>query len=640
MPVDKSTSESRGIAQSQTAGALGESRRRAIVYAVCAGLVFLTVAVFWQTRAFRFVNFDDTEYVTRNPHVLSGLTWEGIRWAFMHPHFGNWIPLTLMSHMLDCELYGLDAAGHHSTNLQLHLLNTLLLFLFLSQATGSVWRSAFVAAVFAVHPLHVEPVAWVSSRKDLLSTLFWMLALLAYVAYAKRGGAGRYGLVLLCFVLGLLSKAMVVTLPFVLLLLDYWPLGRLGAPEEPAGAGRSLWRLSLEKVPFFILSGAAVAITFWTQQVSRFIVSSAMSPLSQRLANVAVTYAAVLRRTLWPVGLSPFYPNPGHAPPAWQVVGALALLGFISAAVYALRRRRALTVGWLWYIGAFAPAVGFVRIGSFITADRYTYIPLIGLAIMAAWAVPDLEPRPARRKALALLGAAIILTATICALAQARVWRDGRALFARAVAVTENNYVAEDGLAVALYEEGQYKEALAHHEEALQIAPGYARGWFNCGNTQLALGDLEKAAASFAKAAQLDPSLADASNNLGNVLCDLGRHEQAADAYRVALRADPRHALAHANLGQLLAERGEAVQAEEHFALSLAADPRQPLTHYLLARVLEQQGDLDGAALHFGAALELDPHFTQAAEGLTRARGPGVGQDESPLAPGPVSSVR
>ena len=429
---------------------------------------------YWQVGGHRFVNFDDNVYVSENPQVLRGLTPESVSWAFATAHGDNWYPLTWLSYMADIELFGLNAGWHHRVNMLLHLANTVLLFLVLWRMTGGMWQSGFVAALFGVHPLHVESVAWVSERKDVLSALFWMLTMGAYLRYARRPTVGRYLAVAVLLALGLMCKPMLVTLPCVLLLLDWWPLGRL-APAASQSArpvlGRFL-RLVWEKVPLFGLSAASAAITYLAQAMGGSTSRIMDLTLGSRVSNVVVSYAVQLWRTVWPSSLGPFYPHPAsiHADtPAWATIASVLLLSGLT--VVALRQaggRPFLAVGWFWFVGTMVPVIGLIQTGSHATADRFTHLPLVGVFIAIAWGIPAALPEwRFRRATLAVGGGAVVLALAGAAWTQVGFWRDSEVLWSRALAVTDRNWLALNNLGDVYYRLGRYQQALGYFQEAV-----------------------------------------------------------------------------------------------------------------------------------------------------------------------------
>jgi Flp pilus assembly protein TadD len=538
-------------------------------WVVALGLAALVFAVYAQTARFGFVNLDDPQYVTENPWVLRGLTADGVAWALGAFHAGNWHPLTWLSHMADVQLFGPDPGWHHLVNAILHIANTLLLFAWLRQMSGATWRSAIVAALFAVHPLHVESVAWVSERKDVLSTLFWLLASMAWVRYARRPRAGAYLASLGLFALGLAAKPMLVTLPFTLLLVDVWPLGRLGGPWAGSGLeGRRIGRLLLEKVPFLALAAASAAVTFLAQRETAVAALEGIPP-GERIANALVSFSAYLVDALWPAGLAPFYPHPalaGAGTPAWLAGASAALLCAITvAALRAWPRRPYLAWGWLWYLGTLVPVIGIVQVGVQSRADRYTYVPLIGILVAAVWGVSELlgpgaragegeaeaapgEGAPARRAAAVLLAAAAVLGLSVAAFVQAGHWRDGVALWTHALRVTERNWQAWTGLGDALASEGRLPEAVAALEEGIRIFPRQAMAWDALATANGRLGRLDLALRQSLEAVRLGPRQAAYWYNLGTTHGQLGQHDRARAAFREAVRLRPEMAKAWANL--------------------------------------------------------------------------------------------
>ncbi|MGD0870984.1 MAG: tetratricopeptide repeat protein [Bryobacteraceae bacterium] len=601
-------------------------------------LFLATFAVYAQVRHFDFVNFDDPEYVTANPHVRTGITAANVAWAFASGEAANWFPLTRLSHMLDCQMFGLRSGWHHLTNVLLHALAVLLLFAFLNRSTGRRWPSAWVALLFALHPLHVESVAWVAERKDSLSAFFGLLALWSYVRYVERPATRRYLLVVLAFALGLMAKPMLVTLPVVMLLVDVWPLGRVtGMGPSPPGPGvgtsADAARMSAcatrngllrEKIPFFALAAAAAGATYLVQQAGGAVRSSDAFPLVLRLENALVSYIIYIAKMFWPARLAVFYPYPSEVP-AWQAAAAALAIAVISILVArSVRKRPYLAVGWFWYLVTLAPVIGLVQVGAQARADRYTYIPMIGLTIMLAWGAADLLGRVRRAKpAIAALATATCACCAALTWVQAGYWRDSRTLFQHAVDVTDGNYLAHHNLGAALAETpGGLNEAIAHYQAALRIKPGYARAHTDLGSALARLpGRLPDAMAEFRAALAIDPDLAIPHNNLGNALAQAGRWNEAVSEYGAALRIDPdyadaRHNLAEAqyNLGFALAKTdGRAFEAIAHLEAALRLRPDYPEAHNNLGVVLSQApGRLSEAIAHFQAALQLDPDYADA----------------------------
>ena len=603
-------------------------------------LIALTVVAFWQTLGHDFVNYDDDEYITENGRLTAGLTTENIAWAFTSTSVSNWHPLTWISHMLDVQLYGLNPKGHHLTNLLFHMANVLLLFLLLSWMTGSLWRSAFVAALFGIHPLHVESVAWVAERKDVLSTFFWLLTMLAYVWYVQRPQHGRYLLVVLLFALGLMSKPMLVTLPFMLLLMDYWPLKRLTATQSLRSTlntqHSTLSRLILEKAPLFALSAASSVVTYIVQQRTGAVGSLEKLPFGERVANALVAYVGYIVKMIWPQNLAVFYPHPKGHLPAWEVLGAAVLLASVSLLVMrAGRARLYLPVGWLWYLVTLVPVIGLVQVGEQAMADRYTYVPLIGLFVMVAWGVPDLlnkrsyateagqdkPPRvsrpPSQIPLTVPLAIVVIAALRICTWIQIGYWRDSISLFEHALACTKDNYVAHSNLAIALAAEGNTDRAISHCEDALRIRPQDAHTHNNFGVLLLNQRRFDEAMAQFVEALRLEPGDVSATNNLGLAFFWQGRIDQAISYFRNALRTDPDYVNARLNLGLALARKRKPEQAIAELWKAFRANPRNLESLNSIGAVLIKQRRLGEAMNVLAKALAINPndghaHFNMA----------------------------
>lgn len=532
------------------------------------GLVILVAVIYAQARAFGFVNIDDQQYVYENPFVLRGLTWAGVTRAFGTFQASNWHPLTWLSHMVDVQLFGVEPGWHHAVNVVLHAANTVLLFLFLRRVTAATFRSAAVAALFAVHPLHVESVAWISERKDVLSAALFLLALHAYVSWVQRPSRRRQGLVAGLFALGVLAKPMVVTLPFVLLLLDVWPLERLrDAPSRSERRSRIL-ALLREKVPLFALCAGACAVTFFAQRAGDATVALSDVPLSARLTNALLAYAGYLGHAAWPAGLAAFYPHPwlaGASVPAWQVAGAATLLIAASAiAAHERARRPFLLWGWCWYLGTLIPVIGVVQVGTQASADRYTYLPLVGIFVAVVWAAAEVLDRV--RASSAIRWAAAVLPLVALALAsrtQAAAWRDSVALHRHALAVTERNWNAWSGLGDALSDAGRTGEAIDAYREALGIYPRLATAWNGLGAAFGRVGAHAEAIAPLENAVRIAPRYADAWYNLGTAYGNLGEHAKAARCFRAAVEANADHARAWSNLAIASLALGDRATALE-----------------------------------------------------------------------------
>ncbi len=590
-----------------------------------AGLILATVAVYVPVAGHEFVNYDDPDYLTSNPHVQSGLSWRNIAWAFRTRHASNWHPMTWLSHMLDCQLFGQSSGPPHLVNVGFHALNAALLFLVLRRYTGAFWRSGLVAALFALHPLHVESVAWISERKDLLSGTFFLLTLLAYGAYVRwlggreanlLKGAVAYGLSLFCFLLGLMSKPMLVTLPCVLLLLDYWPLERLASarstdvPAEP-GQQRSLMHLLLEKVPFFALSLSSSVVTYIAQKHGG-AVSTNLS-FGARVANAFVAYVRYIAKVFWPVKLSVLYPHPGSWS-IWQVTAAcMFLLALTVVALAFVRSHRYLPVGWFWFIGMLVPVIGLVQVGVQSMADRYTYLPLIGLFIILVWtghgvvmAKPGLRPLFQAGAAVSLI-LCVVFTST-----QLRYWRNSEALFRHAIEVTKGNYLAYNNLGFYLSNHGKMDQAMEYYRNALAINPKYEDALNNMGYALAAQKNYVEAIGYYEAALRVRPDQVEVHNNLGNALADSGRLDEAMKHYLFVLERNPEHAEAHNNLGIALAMQGKLEEAITHFRKAIELKPGYASAHSNLGNAFAVQHKLEPAAHEYQEALRLNPNDSQA----------------------------
>ena len=559
-------------------------------------LLGLVAAVFHPVREHDLVRYDDDVYITENPHLRSGLTPGNLVRAFTEPYFANWIPLTMISFQLDHELYGPEPAGYLLTNAVLHALSTLLLFAALTRMTRAMWPSAFVAAVFAVHPLHVESVAWAAERKDVLAGVFWMLGMLAWARYAERPSLGSYGIVALCLALGLLAKPVVVTLPFVLLLLDYWPLRRL-APEGAAAPWpldrARLVRAVLEKLPLLALIAAASAVTFVVQRQTGGMADVDQLSFYQRLANAAVSYAIYLVQSVWPSGLAVFYPYPEAGLTAWQVVGSAALLAILSAiALRWARTRPYLAVGWLWYLGTLVPMIGLVQVGLQAHADRYMYLPLVGLAIAVAWGAADLaSPRRAARQLFAVAAVAAVAGLAFAAWQQVRTWRDPVTLFERAIAVTEGNFIAHRNLAAELLRRGRVDVAERHYREALRIRPGWSGARLGWADALAAQGRVGEALGRYEEELQRDPDNTEAAGRYGLALLRVDRFAEARDPLERALAAHGHVAELHGGMALATSQLGDFARAIHHGREALRLDPTLDSAANNLAWILATSPD-------------------------------------------------
>ncbi|HEY6837876.1 MAG TPA: tetratricopeptide repeat protein [Geobacteraceae bacterium] len=516
------------------------SRARTIL--AIALTIVLTVAVYGRVATFDFVDFDDYQYVTRNPALREGITLRSIQWAFTTFYASNWHPLTWFSHLADVQLFGFNPAGHHLISLLFHTANAVILLVLLRSMTGSLWRSSCVALLFALHPLHVESVAYVAERKDVLSAFFWLLTLAAYLHYTRRPGGGRYSLVIVAYVLGLLAKPMVVTLPFVLLLLDYWPLRRLACREQGARA-MSVPRLLLEKVPLIGLAAASSFVTYVAQRQGGSVSSLGGSSLQLHGANALLSYVSYMGKTFWPTRLAAFYPLDPLAVTWPKVAGAALVMIFLTGLFLGLARRHPyVAVGWLWYVGTLVPAIGLVRVGEQAMADRYTYLPLIGLFIIAVWGSADLVARWWGRRLSALAGAGVLVAMVFCTWFQVGYWRNSFTLFGHAARVTERNWLAEHNLATAYIDERRYDEAVFHLNEALRYRPAYASAYNNLGNVYVNMGRRELAIENYRKALDVNPDFVPARRNLVRTYLSWGMTDQARAEYEILKDISPEEA--------------------------------------------------------------------------------------------------
>ena len=645
-------------------------RSRTHISAVVTGIVSVLLAVivgiaFGRALGNDFVGYDDQSYVVLNPRVTNGLTLDGIQWAFTHAHATNWHPLTTISHMLDCQLYGLEPWGHHLTNILFQAAAAILLFFALRDLTGNLWPSALAAAIFAVHPLRVESVAWVSERKDVLSGVFFMLILGVYARYA-RGNSARslwYITVLILLALGLMCKATLVTVPFVLLLLDYWPLGRSqSSPSLGRGITKETWsRLVFEKLPLFVLSAASCVATLLAQKQA--LDASLKPPFGERVGNALVSYVIYLGQMIWPARLAVLYPYPeGHLKVA-PVILALLLLLVISVAFFLWRKRYPfLLVGWLWYLGMLVPMIGIIQVGSQVRADRYTYLPQIGLYLLVAWSAMELFHQ--LRRSRVILATAVLLTITALitrSYFQTSYWHDTETLWRHATATTSNNYIATNNLAETLFQSGRFDEAIlecqkalkikpdfaaahnnlgaalvktqrdgdgagrqtgavdeatVHYRKAVQIKPDFAQAWSNLGTALLLKKQADQAIENYQKALEIDPNFAEARYSLGNAFLAEGKYSESIATYEIAVRLRPDYFEAHYNLGRALATIGKTEDALKEFNEALRINGDSAQVHCALGSLLARVGHREEAIAHLTEALRLKPDYENAKRQL------------------------
>jgi len=659
--VPRRTRRDRRESATAAAVARASTPRPAVALVIAIALVLLNVFVYASVRHFDLVNWDDSTYITENPTVLGGLSWSSVWWALTTGHSPYWHPMTWLSHLLDVTLFGTDAGAYHVTSLVLHIASTLLLFEIFRRRTGAEWPSAFVAAIFAVHPLHVESVAWIAERKDVLSTLFWMLTVAAYLGYVKQPRWGRYALVLIAYALALMAKPMVVTLPVVLLLLDVWPLRRLALtwPRPPADEV-SPKRIVAEKVPLIVLALATSVATVIIQHRVGAMANLSALPWTTRVANATIGYVAYLWKTIWPTHLAAFYPLFEITAP--RVAAAALAIVALSLAAIALRTRYPwLFVGWFWYVVTIAPVIGLLQAGEQGMADRFMYVPMIGLSIVAAWAMalPAVQRR-LRPEGIAAIAAIVVIACAVTARTQAAHWENSVELWSHATRVTPQSYIAHENLGQALRERGQLEAAKASYERALQLAPahspfyaaviqnslgmvlmredkiaeagdrfgaavainpGFAEAQTNLANTLAAQGKPAEAIEHYREAIRLKPDYTEPLVGIGGALLRLGRAPEAIPYYRQALKLDPNLAEAHNGLGGALATEGHDEEANAEYQEALRLKPDLPTAHLNVALLLMKRGDVADARRHLERALAIDPEYAPAQQALRAISG-------------------
>ncbi len=575
---------------------------------ICLVLTLTTLAVYYQVYSFGFINLDDPVYVLENPNIQAGITLNAVKWAFTSGHAGNWHPLTWLSHILDWQLFGSNPAGHHLTNLFFHIANTLLLFLVLKKMTESLWQSAFVAALFALHPLHVESVAWVAERKDVLSIFFWLLTMWAYVRYVKNPKLKWYLISLMLFALGLMSKPMLVTLPFVLLLLDYWPFQR-----------KISWHLLVEKIPFFVFAAASSIITILTQHSGKAVVPFSLAPLNFRIANVFISYMRYIEKMFLPAGLAVFYPHPGiNVSILFTVISAVLLLGVTILILEFAKNHRYLVTGWFWYLGTLVPVIGIIQVGGQAMADRYTYITLTGLFIIIAWGMPELLGKfPHRKIVLCILSLVVLFALAVCSYFQTRYWKDTLTLCQHAIEVTNDNYQAHFCMIKPLLEQNRIDDAILHGEQAVRISPTFVPALNALGLSFLEAKRTDDAVSCYRKALQIRPQDAAANFNLAWVLASSGKFDEAIGLYYKTLQIDPDFPDARINLGFALAGNGKLQEAVKEYEKILLVEPDNAVAHNDLGIALANQGNFDDAIAHFNQAVKINPNYTEAKNNLS-----------------------
>lgn len=576
--------------------------------AICIFLAVSTFAVYSQVQDHEFINYDDDKYVTNNEYVKAGFTQDSVGWALTTSYNSNWHPMTWLSHMLDAQLFGPNSKGHHLTNLLFHIANVLLLFLVLLRMTGALWQSGFVAALFALHPLNVESVAWVAERKNVLSTFFWLLTMWAYIRYAQKTNLKRYGLVILFFAMGLMSKPMLVTLPFVLLLLDYWPLRRLQSDRRTA-----ISRLVYEKIPLLVLVAGSVVTTLTVQKMGGALGSLNAFPIQERVINALVSYWLYLQKMIWPGGLAIFYAHPENTLSVWKGLATAALLALVTTAAIRLARRAPyFAVGWFWYLGTLIPVIQLVQTGSIAMADRYAYVPLIGIFIIIAWGLPELLAKWRLRSRILTIAAGIwISTLMLMTWNQVSHWKNSITIFSHAIEVTDIEYpdflLAHNNLANALLAEGRTGKAISHYKMAINLMPDYAVNHNHLANALFAEQKTEEAISHFKMAIELMPDYAIAHNNLGTVLLAEQKTEEAISHYKTAVKLLPDYATAHYNLGFALMKEKKTGEAIFHFKMAIQLEPNNTNAHSNLGNALLAEQKTKEAISHYKIAINLKP---------------------------------
>jgi len=613
-------------------------------------LFLLAVCTFLPTLKNEFINFDDPLYVSENFHVAQGLTWSGLVWAFHTTDGGIWLPLTWLSNMLDGQLYGLKPWGHHLTSVLIHAASTAVVFLWLFRMTKAIWRSFVVAALFGLHPLRVESVAWAAERKDVLSALFWFLTLWAYAKHVEKSNtkpsqAKRfYALTLLFFSLGLMAKPMLVTLPFVLLLLDYWPLKRLQSRKD-------ISRLMFEKWPFFAISALASIVAFAAEKHEDVIVPLARLSLSYRIENAIVSYARYIGKIVWPENLCVFYPPPNHWPMITVFSSAIMLIIVSLYFLWQWRRHPYLLVGWLWFLGTLIPVIGLVQLGQQAMADRYTYIPQIGLLLCLVWGGHALTKTWKRQaQILSAMATAAIIACMMLAVRQIHWWKNSETLFQHTIAVTTNNTLAYLNVGIALVKNGQIDggivyyqkaleidpndatanynlgtalmsanraaEAIAHFQKVLELNPKDAETYNNMGSAFYQTGRMNEAIACYKKVLELNPANVAAYSNLGTALCQMGRMDEAVGYFKKSLEIEPGNAAVCDNLGLALYQLGRTAEAIDYYKKGLALNPDDAQTQFNFGNALFQQGQIGEAIVHYQKALAINPDDEAAYNNL------------------------
>jgi len=605
------------------------SHPRSITFwAISLLLIISTTAVYAPVRHHDFINYDDEIYIKDNNHVQAGLTSDSIKWAFSvtkDDERAYWHPLTWLSHMLDCQIFKVQPGYHHLSNLLYHLINVLLLFLVFFRMTGELWKSAFIAALFALHPLNVDSVAWIAERKNLLSTAFWFFTMLAYIYYARCPSLRRYLLVLTGMTAGLLAKPMLVTLPCVLLLMDFWPLQRITfAWREKSESIRfpesSLFLLISEKIPLLALSGISTALSALSLQHCDQFVSHDVVPLWLRVENALVSYIKYILKIFWPRDMTIFYPFP-DAIPLWQVWGALLLL-MVAFMIFFLLARKApfLAVGWLWFTGTLVPVIGIIQGGRWpAIADRWTYVPAIGLFIIVSWGGAAFLEKFSQKKAPKIIAATLILLSlTIASNAQVKYWKNSITLFSHAIEVTKDNGLAHYNLGQALGEAGDFDQAIFHYYTALKINPKNDEAHVNLANALARKGEMDEAVSHFNLALKIDPENEYAHFNLANALVQTGKPDEAVDHFNIALKLNPKEDRAYVGLGNVFAGKKQLNKSVEYTLKALEINPKNEVASDNLGKIMLQQGNIAGAFIYFKKTVDINPNNENAKTNLNQ----------------------
>jgi tetratricopeptide (TPR) repeat protein len=601
------------------------------VWLLATVLVLVTLALYWPATRYDFIGLDDPQFVTDNPHVQDGLSWADVKWAFGNTDRAvSWVPLLWLSHQLAWQLFGANPWGHHLINVLLHAANTALVFLVFRRMTAATWRSLILAALFGLHPLRVESVVWVTERKDVLSTLFFLLTLLTYVQYAQEPGArskqqgisaplilAPYCWSLFFFACGLMSKPMLVTVPFVLLLLDYWPLGRVTGDERWVTRIR---HLVFEKIPFFGLATVASVVTFVAQKTGGAVAQLENLPLGARMGNALISYCRYLEKSFWPMDLAVFYPHPGNWPPAEVLLAGGLLLGVTGLFIVLGRRYPFMLTGWLWFCGMLVPVIGLVQVGEQSMADRYTYLPSIGVLILVVWSAHELTSRW-RHQRIILLAAGLTVVVLCIKLTQRQLgyWRDEEMLFRHALTVTQDNYLAYKALGDALFNKGQIDEAIDQYNEAIQLKPYFVNAYYTLGIALLKEGRTDAAIRQFQEAIRFKPAFADAHNALGSAWLGKGRIDEAIRQFQEAIRLKPDDADARYNLGNAFRRTGQIDEAIRQFQKVIRLTPNDASAHNNLGTVLGMQNQIEKAISQFQEAIRLKPDYAYAHYNLGNA---------------------